>query len=190
MALPWLIGAAVVGLGSLIAAAVNSDDNSSGSSSDTSADEERRRREAAAQEQRRREREEKLANARTLFEEKGAGVGDELMDALDGLVHVMPSATPAFMARLGEPGLAIPPADDGRAHEVSHTLREGFIEEDPGIEQIVANLEFHARVYDVQMFTDSKSYQKLLALDEVNRELIDLDRIERELFALRGRIAA
>jgi hypothetical protein len=192
MALPWLIGAAVVSLGSLIVAAVNSDDDSSGSSSGSSsgADEERRRREAAVKEQRRREREEKLANARTLFEAKGAQIGDQLSDALDDLVHVIPATIPSLMARLGEPDLAILPSDDGRAHEVSHTLREAFIEEDPDVERIVDNLEFYARVYDVQMFTNSKSHQRLMALDEVNTQLMNLDGIEQQLRALKRRVTA
>lgn len=189
MALPWLIGAAVVGIGSLIAAAAGDDGKSNGSSS-SSDDEERRRRDEAAKEQRRREREEKLANARTLFAEKGARIGEELGDALDGMIHVIPASSPAFRPRLGAQHLGIPSSDDGRAHEVSHALRGSVIEDDPDLERIVANLEFHARVYHVDMCTTPGSWQKLLALDEVNTELVELHGIELKLRALRRRVAA
>jgi len=191
MALPWLIGAAVVGLGTLIAAVSGDDDKPSSScDSNSGADEERRRREAAAKERRRREREEKQANARTLFAKKCSDIEDELGDALDSLIHVTPFSSPALKAKLGEPNLAISPSDAGRAHEVSHTLREAFIAEDAGVERIVDNFEFHARVYDVQMATNSKFYLKLMALDEVNNELMNLISIEQQLSALKRRAAA
>jgi len=72
MALPWLIGAAVVGVVSAIAKAVSDDtpSSSSSSSSDSSA-EERRRREEAAQARAERERTEKKAHARQVFAEPG-----------------------------------------------------------------------------------------------------------------------
>lgn len=193
MALPWLIGAAVVGLGSLIAAAASDDsssNSSSGTGSDSSADEERRRREAAAKEHRRREREEKLASARTLFAGKGAALGEELGEALDGIVQVKSGSTPAFRPRLGAQDLGIPSSDDGRAHEVSHALRGSVIADDPELERIVENLEFHARVYDVNMCCTPRVWQKLLSLDDVNAALVELDSIERQLRALRRGAAA
>lgn len=191
MALPWLIGAAVVGLGTLIAAASSDDDKpSSNSGGGNGADEERRRREAAAKEQRRREREEKLANARTLFAEKGASFGEELRDALDGRIEVHAVSFPPFQASLGEAGLGLAASDEGRAHEVSHALREAFIAEDPEVERIVANLEYHARVYDVAMSTHASARQRLTALDAVNTEILRLDALALQLRALRLKAAA
>lgn len=124
MALPWLIGAAVVGLGAAIVKAVSDDDSSSSSSSSVDTGEERRRREAAALKQLEQERDNKRSNARVLFAEGGARLGDSLSEALDGVADIAETRSPSFVASLGANGYTLPPAEPMRAEEIKHALRE------------------------------------------------------------------
>ena len=190
MPLPWLIGAAVVGLGAAIVAAVSDDDKPSGNSggSNNNDDEERRRREKAAAEQRRREAEEKRVNARGSFAGQGDRIGAALTSALDQLAYVHPLATPSFAATLGAGGCSYPVSDEGRSQELAGALRAAFPDKDTGVERIVDDLGFHGRIYHVHLRGDAALYRKLAGIEGDERALQALEGIERQLLALKAGI--
>lgn len=186
MALPWLIGAAVVGLGAAIAKAVSDGDSSSSSSSSVDVGEERRRREAAALKQVEQEREQKRTNARALFAEGGARLGDILSEALDGVADVAETGSPSFIASLGANGYTLPPAEPMRAEEIKQALREAFPSKDAAITRIAGNLDFYTRAYDVRLQGSRKLYQQFARIEALDGKIKAWDEIEQQLLALKA----
>ncbi|MWL74257.1 hypothetical protein GQM09_28180, partial [Escherichia coli] len=84
MALPWLIGAAVLGVGALIASSSSNDDSSNGNGDD----EERKRRERAERERREREQKEERETIKASLQNVGTLRADDLKQALSGWVEV------------------------------------------------------------------------------------------------------
>lgn len=93
MALPWLIGAAVLGVGALIAAVANDDESSS---HDSSTDEERRRRKQAEHERREREKEEEMASLRRAFNQEGSQRSHDFQKLLSEWITVNYRGTSPF----------------------------------------------------------------------------------------------
>ena len=186
MALPWLIGAAVVGLGAAIAKAVSDGDSSSSSSSSVDTGEERRRREEAALKQLEKEREQKRSSARALFAEGGSRLGDSLSEALDGVADVAETRSPSFVASLGANGYTLPPAEPMRVEEIKHALREAFPPKDAAITRIAGNLDFYTRAYDVRLQGSRKLYQKFARIEALDCKVTAWDEIERQLLALKA----
>ncbi|MEX5746202.1 hypothetical protein [Massilia sp. X63] len=188
MALPWLIGAAVVGLGAALAKAVSDSDSSSSSGSSSSSHdvaEERRRREAASAEQLRRERERKRADAQALFAEEGARMGASLAQALDGLAAVEAARTTAFIARLGAGGCTLPPAVPVRAAALGEALKAAF-PKDAELVRIVGNLDFYTRAYDVCLQGSPELDGRLAAVEALDAEIAAWDAIAQQLSALKA----
>ncbi|WP_312548708.1 hypothetical protein [Massilia sp.] len=182
MPLPWLIGAAVVGLGAAIVAAVNSDDTPS-SSADNST-EERRRREAAAERQRKDERKKKLESARVLFEERGTEIGQQLANTLDGWVDV--ADEPVFAAKLLASGYAKRSADEVVPHEVGNVLAETFSAKDKELGVVMRDLDFFNEVYDVQLRGTTRLYTTLTEIQAVEKDLSDLAKLRKQLERIRA----
>ena len=84
MALPWLIGAAVLGVGALIASASSDDDSSNGNGDD----EERQRRERAERERREREKQEERQSIKAALQNEGAQRAADFKQTLSGWVEV------------------------------------------------------------------------------------------------------
>lgn len=190
MPLPWIIGAAVVGLGAAIVKAVSDDDSSSSSSSSVDTGEERRRREAAALKQLEQEREQKRTNACALFAEGGARLGDSLSDALDGVAGVVKTGSPSFVAGLGAGGCTLPPADPMRSEEIKHVLRAAFPPKDDPITRIAGNLDFYTRAYDVHLQGSPKLYQQIARIEALDGRIKAWDEIEQQLLALKAGAAS
>lgn len=190
MALPWLIGVAAVTIGAAIVKAVSDDDSSSSSSSSVDTGEERRRREAAALKQLEQEREQKRTNARVLFDEGGARLGDSLSKALDGVADLAETGSPSFIASLGANGYTLPPAEPMRAEEIKHALREAFPPKDTAITRIAGNLDFYTRAYDVRLQGSRKLYQRFARIEALDGEIKAWDEIEQQLLALKAATTA
>lgn len=94
MALPWLIGAAVLGVGALIASASSDDDSSNGNGDD----EERRRRERAERERREREQQEERDSIKAALIKEGEERRADFEHTLTGWVDVAWQSQPAFKA--------------------------------------------------------------------------------------------
>lgn len=101
MALPWLIGAAVIGLGTALVSALSDDDKSSNNNGD---DEEQRKREQAERERRVRERREKKTAAMAEFSQQGETLAADFQQALHEIIDVTWLEKPAFKAILNEDG--------------------------------------------------------------------------------------
>lgn len=180
MPLPWLIGAAVLGLGAAIAAAVNSDDTSGSSAGNNgSNDEERRRREAAAEQARKDEREKKRKNARILFKEGGTQAGERLAGTLEGWVEF--GGEPAFKVRLTPSGYAKRAPDQIVPHELGDVFAETFsvTDEEPG--DILRNLDFFNEVYDVRLCGNARLYTRLMEIQAAGKELSELAKLRKKL---------
>jgi hypothetical protein len=100
MALPWLIGAAVLGVGALIASA-SSDDNSSSGNGD---DEERKRRERAERERREREKQEERQSIKAALKNEGAQRAADFKQTLSGWVEVNYHSPAPFKAGILQTG--------------------------------------------------------------------------------------
>jgi len=186
MALPWLIGIAAVSIGAAIVKAVSSDDSPSSSSSSVDTAEEQRRREAAALKQREQERERKRANARTLFAEGGARLGDSLAAALDDVADVAQADAPSFGAKLGAKGCTLPPAEPMHAEDIKRALGEAFPPEDAAVAQIADNLDLYTRAYDVRLQGSRTLRRQLAKIATLDAEAEAWSRIEQQLLALKA----
>jgi hypothetical protein len=176
MPLPWLIGAAVVGL---IAAAVNSDDTSSSSSSSSSDEEERRRREAAAEQQRKNERRQKQENAQALFKERGQQIGRGLAASLDESMDV--TGEPVFASTLSASGCSKRRPDQVVPNGVEDVLKDTFSDTDKEAGEVIRNLAFFEEVYDARLRGSTKLYAALLEIQSLDKDLLDLAKIRSQL---------
>lgn len=100
MALPWLIGAAVLGVGAWIASS-SSDNSNSGGNGD---DEERRRREQAERERHEREKQEERQSIKAALKEEGKRRSVDFQITLQGWINVHYRSTPPFKASILQTG--------------------------------------------------------------------------------------
>lgn len=100
MALPWLIGGALLGLGALLASS-SDDDNSSNGNGD---DEERRRREKAEQARAARNKSEQRLAVQAAFREQGQASAEEFAVALQEWIEVHYRSAKPFAAVLSNDG--------------------------------------------------------------------------------------
>lgn len=100
MAIPWLIGAAVLGVGALLASS-SSDDNSSNGNG---GDDERRRREQAERERRERERQEERQSIRIALQKEGEMRGADFQNTLSGWVTAEYQSQKPFKAAILQSG--------------------------------------------------------------------------------------
>ncbi|HDT6544430.1 TPA: hypothetical protein QFT03_001362 [Kluyvera ascorbata] len=99
MALPWLIGAAVLGIGAIIAS--SGDDSSSNNNGD---DEERRRRERAERERREREINEQRQTIKETLLNEGEKRSADFQQLLSGCFNAEYQSQPPFKAKILETG--------------------------------------------------------------------------------------
>lgn len=186
MALPWLIGVAVVGVVSAIAKAVSDDTPSS--SSDSSA-EERRRREEAAQARAERERAEKKAQARQVFAETGAAYGNDLTESLQGWIDVR-SEEQCFRSRLNTNGFTVPDVADNGALPVMELLYQAYPRPNTDARTTLENLEFYGMVYDVKLKAGTRMRRRATEIDQIGEQLSQLGIMKKRLRQLEQELAA
>ncbi|MBX4507749.1 hypothetical protein CF032_13805 [Klebsiella oxytoca] len=152
MALPWLIGAAVLGVGAWIASS-SSNDSSNGNGGD---DEERRRRERAEQERRAREQQELRNSIKATFSQEGKQRANDFQQLLSGWVNVDYQSQPSFKATILQTGKQYMRTveehftDINDLHVLNATTRE--------------NLKVFEECYDVEL-TMTETFHK--AVDEL-----------------------
>jgi len=100
MALPWLIGAAVLGVGAWIASSSSDESSSNGNGGD----EERRRREQAEKERREREQKEMRDSIKAALQKEGQQRCTDFTKILAGWVNVDYQSTPSFKAAILQTG--------------------------------------------------------------------------------------
>jgi hypothetical protein len=191
MALPWLIGALVVGAASAIAAAVSGDDSSSSSGSSGSGNneaEERRRRETAEQKRRTEERDQRRADARAEFSQRGAAIGRNLASAMEEWVQVDGMGNDAFLARLTSSGYRLQAAR--RMARPVGTLLELSPDLDGKLDQTMLNLDFFGATYDVQLHGARGLHAALGELNGLNAQAQELASLKQRIGKLERGMAA
>lgn len=168
MALPWLIGAAVVALG---AAAVSAFSDDSDSGSGGNGDEERRRRERAEQERKARAHKEKLESMKEAFVQEGMQRANELKQSLDGQIKVILLGDKPFKAIL----------DDEEFHNpVSPTYVEvydlQFLPQET--QDYLVKLE---SLYDVELEPEEELMNVPVRLKEIDHKLARLKALREKL---------
>ncbi|WP_351019357.1 hypothetical protein [Shewanella sp. AC91-MNA-CIBAN-0169] len=169
MALPWLIGAAVVALG---AAAVSAFSDDSDSGSGGNGDEERRRRERAEQERKARAHKEKLESMKEAFVQEGMQRANELQQSLDGQIKVILLGDKPFKAILD---------DDEEFHNpVSPTYVEvydlQFLPQET--QDYLVKLE---SLYDVELEPEEVLMNVPVRLKEIEHKLAQLKALREKL---------
>jgi len=174
MALPWLIGAAVVALGAAAVSAL-SDDNNSGSGGND--DEERRRRERAEQERKARAHKEKLESMKEAFVHEGMQRADDLQQSLEGQIKVIMLGDKPFKATIDD--------DSEYQNMVSPTYVEvydlQFLPQET--QDYLVKLE---SLYDVELEPKEKLFKVSKRLEEINLKLTQLKALREKLHALKG----
>ncbi|WP_283629113.1 hypothetical protein [Shewanella baltica] len=170
MALPWLIGAAVVALG---AAAVSAFSDDSDSGSGGNGDEERRRRERAEQERKARAHKEKLESMKEAFVQEGMQRANELQQSLDGQIKVILLGDKPFKAILDD--------DDEEFHNpVSPTYVEvydlQFLPQET--QDYLVKLE---SLYDVELEPEEVLMNVPVRLKEIDHKLAQLKALREKL---------
>lgn len=183
MALPWLIGAALVGVVGAIAKAVSDDTSDSSSSRDSSSDtseEEARRHRAAAQERERRMHAEKIANARSVFQDKGDNYGVQLLASVQGWLVSNPTKGNAFSAKISQSGYVLNSGIYG-AEAVLDLLAQHYPQSNDRIAQLMNNLDFYGRVYDVELEAGQKMLSHFTEIEAITQELAELGSLKRRI---------
>lgn len=163
MALPWLIGAAVLGIGAAIASSL-SDESSNGNSDD----EERSRRERAEQKRRDREQQKLRNSIKAAFSQEGKQRANDFQQLLSGWVNVNYQSQPAFKAAILQTGKQHTRTiekyftDTNELHFLNATTRK--------------NLQAFEECYEVELTMTE-------TLHETVNELVDC---EKQLQVLRG----
>ncbi|ASK69276.1 hypothetical protein CF168_10560 [Shewanella bicestrii] len=169
MALPWLIGAAVVALGAAAVSAF-SDDSDSGSGGND--DEERRRRERAEQERKARAHKEKLESMKEAFVHEGMQKADDLQQSLDGQIKVLMLGDKPFKATIDD--------DPEYQNLVSPTYVEvydlQFLPQET--QDYLVKLE---SLYDVELEPEEELMKVPVRLKEIDHKLAQLKALREKL---------
>lgn len=169
MALPWLIGAAVVALGTAAVAALSDDSDSGSGGSD---DEERRRREQAEQERKARARKEKLESMKNQFVQECMLRANDLQQTLDGQINA---------TLLGEQPFKVDLEDYKEFNSpVSPTYVEIYdLQFLP--EETQENLTKFESLYDVELEPEDKLMKVSVRLKEIDHMLAQLKELREKL---------
>ena len=169
MALPWLIGAAVVAIGAAAVTAF-SDDSDSGGSGDGG--EERRRRERAEQERKARAHKEKLESMKEAFVQEGMQRANDLQQSLDGKITLTLLGDKAFKATLDE--------DEEFNNPVNPTYVEvydlQFLPQET--QDYLVKLE---SLYDVELEPEEELMQLHVRLKEIDQKLAQLKALREKI---------
>nr|WP_314606181.1 hypothetical protein [uncultured Janthinobacterium sp.] len=184
MALPWLIGAAIVGAVGAIATAVKSgsseSSSSSGSSDSRNTAEERRRREIAAEKREREEKTKRQADARALFQHEGLDIGRNLADSMQDWVRTSAIGQESFKARLTACGYRLAPVAVSPDKQVEDLLRRS-LDADEDLNATIQNLDFYAAVYAVRLEGGVALARTLANLEELAYEQEELIKLKHEI---------
>ena len=179
MAIPWLIGAAVLGVGALIAASSNDDDSSSSSRDDS---EERRRRESAERERVIRQQTEKADTIKKAFQQEGNQRSKDLKNLLLGWVNVDYSSHTPFSIVLTSAG-----------SERRRSINDYFIDE-YDIDRTLLdnttlnNLKFFEESYDVDLSMGSQFQKAVDTLLDIKDQRSMLQTYKSELELVRKQL--
>lgn len=173
MALPWLIGAAVVALGAAAASAL-SDDKKSGSGGDDG--EEKRKRELAEQERKKRAHKEKLDSMNDKFVQDGIQRLSDVQKDLEGVIKITVLDDTPFKATLVDSERLLQPISP--TYIEIHDLQ--FLPQET--QECLLELE---SLFDIGIEPENDLLQFQFQLKEIDRKLAQLKEIREKLESLR-----
>lgn len=169
MALPWIIGAAVLGIGALIAS--SGDDNSS--SNNNGDDEERRRRERAERERREREANEQRESIKETLLAEGEKRSADFQQLLSDWFNAEYQSQPPFKAKILATGT-----------QYKRIVAEYYANTEPFsllYEKTRANLNEFETCYDVKLTMTANLREKVEACALGQQQLDELEQYCRKL---------
>ena len=193
MPLPWLIGAAVVGIGTAIAKSV-SDSNDRKAEAQRRAEREqeqaRKEREAEAQrraelerERVRKEREQRLRSARENFLLRGERIGSDIAQSLQGWIEVKYENTPAFVSQLQPTGFSLK-----SNHPNKSKIEELIPTKGVSFEDARKNLDFYSSAYAVTLQQGAKLTKAIKEIIEIEKELNEISQLKENISNIKTRI--
>lgn len=187
MALPWLIGGAIIAIG----AAILSDDKEE---KEDEARRERRRAERRAEEEAERrkvqqeqqrianESKEKKQSLLANFSRKGEAIGIDIAQSLEGWVDIKHTHSPLFTAELNSSGYYLP-------NERSESLI--LVPETQGLsfDTINENLESYTDVYGVELSQGKLLKEHLAEIEKIDTTLQEIQQIQTAASKLKEKIS-
>lgn len=179
MALPWLIGALVVG----IAAKVLSSDSDDDKESRADRDREERRREELERERHENERRKKQASAQENFAARGEKMGTDIAQSLRGWIEVQFEKTPAFSVRLTKNGHQAPDSSAAEnAKRIRATMPNGY----PKHVAVQEHLEIFTKYYAVNVSDGVNLINAKTAIKEIERDLVAIESLKIKITAAKN----
>lgn len=181
MALPWLIGAAVVYGAKKLADKLTEDDD------DDSFDDQRasRRQEEAERARTENERKKKLKTTRDNFAIRGESIGLDIAQSLKSWIEVEFQNSPAFSAELNSTGCKIERATSNE-HDISTLLPYKNHEFD----EIRENLKIYSQIYSVRLKKGAKLFEAGDEIETIESELDQIGKIKAEISRLQSALSA
>lgn len=177
MALPWLIGAAVVAIGAAIAS--SSDDDTT-----PDYDAEARRRAELERERVEKERKEKRQAARENFALHGERIGSDIAQSLQGWIEIKHDKAPAFTAQLTTSGYKI------ESNDVEMADIEAIVPETGELfDAIRNNLKAYSNLYAVTLIQGPKLTEAQDEVDKIDIELQQIAQLKAEISKIREKIS-
>lgn len=193
MPLPWLIGAAVVGIGTAIAKSVSdSNDRKAEAQRRAEREQEQARKERAAEAQRhaelerervRKEREQRLRSARENFLLRGERIGSDIAQSLQGWIDVKYEKTPAFVAELQPTGFAV------RSNHPNKSKLEELIPAKLGLsDDAHKNLAFYSSAYSATLQQGTNLTKAIKEISEIEKELNEIGQLKEKISNIKIKI--
>lgn len=190
MALPWLIGAAVVSIGAAIAKSVSDDNDRKAEAqrrSEREQEQTRKEREAEAQrraelerERVKKEREQRLRLARENFLLHGERIGFDIAQSLEGWIEVKYEKTPAFMAEIQPSGFPI------KNNHTNKSELEEILPENLGtLDDVRKDLDFYLSKYAIKIEQGANFTKAIKEINEIEKELNQINQLKKKILNIK-----
>ena len=193
MPLPWLIGAAVVGIGTAIAKSVSdSNDRKAAEQRRAEREQEQARKERAAEAQRRaelerervrKEREQRLRSARENFLLRGERIGSDIAQSLQGWIEVKYENTPAFLAQLQPTGFSLKSNHPNKGKIEKLIPAKGV-----SFDNARKNLDFYSSTYAATFQPGTNLTKAIEEISEIEKELNEISQLKEKISNIKTRI--
>lgn len=182
MAIPWLIGAAVIAVGTAVVKKLNEDGDSSSS---YDYDRESRRREKSERERAESDRNKKLQSAHENFAIRGESIGVDIALSLKNWIEVNFENSPAFAAKLNSKGYKI-------EHVISNERDISTLlpSESHQFDEIRENLKIYSDIYSVRLKKGVNLIEAGKEIEMIETELKQIGKLKAEISKLQSDLSA
>ena len=189
---PYLIAAAVVGVGTGIAKLVsNNREAEARRSAELEREHARKEREAEAQrraelerERVRKEREQRLRSARENFLLRGERIGSDIAQSLQGWIEVKYENTPAFVAQLQPTGFSVK-----SNHPNKSKLEELIPEKIRSFDDARKNLDFYSSAYAATLQQGTNLTKAINEISKIEKELNEISQLKINISNIKTKIS-